>query len=135
MSKALCIIPARGGSKRIPKKNIKEFHGKPIIAYSIETALKSSLFKEVMVSTDSTEVKKICQMYGAEVPFLRSETNSNDFATTVDVVNEVVEVYRKMGQTFDEICVLYPCAPFVSVTDLTNAKRLLEKNPRVAPRQ
>ena len=89
MSKVLCIIPARGGSKRIPKKNIREFHGKPIIGYSIETALKSGLFKEVMVSTDCEEIKKISQMYGAEVPFLRSETNSNDFATTVDVVNEV----------------------------------------------
>ena len=133
MSKALCIIPARGGSKRIPKKNIKEFHGKPIIAYSINTALKSGLFKEVIVSTDCEEIKMISQKYGAEVPFLRSETNSNDFATTVDVVNEVVEAYRKMGQAFDEICVLYPCAPFVSATDLTNAKRLLEKNDCVIP--
>lgn len=133
MSKALCIIPARGGSKRIPRKNIKEFHGRPIITYSIETALKSGLFKEVMVSTDCEEIKMISQKYGAEVPFLRSETNSNDFATTIDVVNEVVEVYRKMGQTFDEICVLYPCAPFVSATDLTNAKRLLEKNDCVIP--
>ena len=133
MSNTLCIIPARGGSKRIPKKNIKEFHGKPIIAYSIETALKSGLFKEVMVSTDCTEVKKISQMNGAKVPFLRSEINSNDFATTVDVVNEVVEVYRKMGQTFDEICVLYPCAPFVSAADLMSAKRMLEKYDCVIP--
>jgi len=69
MSNTLCIIPARGGSKRIPKKNVKEFHGKPIIAYSIDTALKSGLFKEVMVSTDCEEIKKISQMYGAEVPF------------------------------------------------------------------
>ena len=133
MSKALCIIPARGGSKRIPKKNIREFHGKPIIGYSIETALESGLFKEVMVSTDCEEIKKISQMYGAEVPFLRSETNSNDFATTVDVVNEVVEVYHKMGQTFDEICVLYPCAPFVSTADLTNAKILLAEYDCVIP--
>jgi len=133
MSNTICIIPARGGSKRIPKKNIKEFHGKPIIAYSIETALKSGLFKKVMVSTDCKEIQKISQMYGAEVPFLRSETNSNDFATTVDVVNEVVESYRKEGQSYDEICVLYPCAPFVSTADLTNAKRLLEKYDCVIP--
>lgn len=133
MSNSLCIIPARGGSKRIPRKNIKDFHSKPIIAYSIETALKSSLFKKVMVSTDCKEIKKISQIFGAEVPFLRSEINSNDFATTVDVVNEVVEAYRKMGQTFDEICVLYPCAPFVSSADLTNAKRLLEKHDCVIP--
>ena len=133
MSRVLCIIPAREGSKRIPKKNIREFHGKPIIGYSIETALESGLFKEVMVSTDSEEIKNISKMYGAKVPFLRSETNSNDFATTVDVVNEVIESYRNMGQIFDEICVLYPCAPFVSAADLTNAKRLLEKHDCVIP--
>ena len=133
MSKALCIIPARGGSKRIPRKNIKEFLGKPIIEYSIDTALKSGLFKEVMVSTDCKEIKKISQVSGAEVPFLRSETNSNDFATTVDVVNEVVEAYRKTGQTFDEICVLYPCAPFVSTVDLIIAKQLLKKYDCVIP--
>ena len=133
MSNALCIIPARGGSKRIPKKNIKEFHGKPIIAYSIETALKSSLFKTVMVSTDCPEVMNISRMYGAEVPFRRSEMNSNDFATTVDVVNEVIEAYREESQSFDEICVLYPCAPFVSAADLTYAKHLLEKFDCVIP--
>jgi pseudaminic acid cytidylyltransferase len=133
MSNTLCIIPARGGSKRIPKKNVKEFHGKPIIAYSIETALESGLFKEVMVSTDCEEIKKISQMYGAEVPFLRSETNSNDFATTVDVVNEVLATYRKEGQSYDEICVLYPCAPFVSAADLINAKHLLDQYDCVIP--
>jgi N-acylneuraminate cytidylyltransferase len=133
MSDALCIIPARGGSKRIPRKNIRPFQGKPIIAYSIDVALKSGLFNEVMVSTDCEEIKQTSQFYGAEVPFIRSEKNSNDFATTVDVVNEVVEAYRKMGQIFDEICVLYPCAPFVSVADLTNAKRLLEKHDCVIP--
>ena len=133
MLDALCIIPARGGSKRIPKKNIKPFHGKPIIAYSINVALKSGLFKEVMVSTDCEEIRRTSQMYGAEVPFLRSKNNSNDFATTVDVVNEVVEAYRKMDRTFDEICVLYPCAPFVNAADLTKAKRMLEKYDCVIP--
>ena len=128
MSKTLCIIPARGGSKRIPKKNIREFHGKPIIGYSIETALKSGLFKEVMVSTDCEEIKRISQMYGAQVPFLRSETNSNDFATTVDVVNEVIEAYRNIEMLFDKICVLYPCAPLASEVDLIKANQMLTEN-------
>lgn len=134
MSKAICIIPARGGSKRIPKKNIKEFHGKPIIAYSIKTALESGLFEEVMVSTDCEEIKKISRKYGAEVPFLRSETNSNDFATTVDVVNEVIEAYREKDMTFDKICVLYPCAPLASKVELMKANQMLtEKCDCVIP--
>ena len=103
ITNTLCIIPARGGSKRIPKKNIKEFHGKSIIAYSISTALESDLFQEVMVSTDCKEIKRISQQYGAAVPFLRSESNSNDFATTVDVVNEVIEAYQKTGRKYDKI--------------------------------
>ena len=85
----LCIIPARGGSKRIPRKNIKHFLGKPIIAYSIEAALSSGLFSEVMVSTDDNEIAEIALKFGATVPFLRSELNANDFATTVDVLKEV----------------------------------------------
>lgn len=82
----LAIIPARGGSKRIPRKNIKLFLGKPIISYSIESALKSNLFDEIMVSTDDDEIKEIALKYGAKVPFMRSAKNSDDFATTVDVV-------------------------------------------------
>ena len=133
MYKSLCIIPARGGSKRIPKKNIKEFHGKPIIAYSIKTALESGLFQEVMVSTDCEEIKRISKQYGAEVPFLRSESNSDDFATTVDVVNEVLESYQKMGRTFEKLCILYPCAPFVNKEDLHRADQMLGKNDCVIP--
>ena len=82
----LCIIPARGGSKRIPKKNIKEFLGRPIIAYSIRTAIDSKLFDEVMVSTDDIEIAEIAKKYGAKVPFIRSLKNSSDFATTFDVI-------------------------------------------------
>jgi len=133
MSNTLCIIPARGGSKRIPKKNIKEFHGKPIISYSIKAALESSLFEEIMVSTDSEEVKLISQQYGASVPFLRSKSNSDDFATTVDVANEVIEAYQKMDRTFEKICILYPCAPFVSKEDLIRAYQMLEKHDCVIP--
>ena len=96
MSK-VAVITARGGSKRIPKKNIKEFFGKPIIAYSIEAALSSDVFDEVMVSTDSSEIADIACQYGAVVPFLRSEATSNDFATTADVLIEVIE---KNGREF-----------------------------------
>lgn len=133
MSNTICIIPARGGSKRIPKKNIKEFHGRPIISYSIDTALKSNLFEEVMVSTDCVDIKRISLHYGAKVPFLRSKSNSDDFSTTVDVVNEVLEGYLKMGRRFDKLCVLYPCAPFVNTEDLFRAYQMLEKYDCVIP--
>ena len=110
----LCIIPARGGSKRIPRKNIKDFLGKPIIAYSILSALGSGLFNEVMVSTDDDEIAKISNNYGAKVPFLRSSETSNDYATTYQVLEEVLLEYQKNGMTFDYICCIYPCAPFVN---------------------
>lgn len=110
----ICIIPARSGSKRIPKKAIKSFHGKPIMSYSIVAALDSNLFDEVMVSTDSEEFAKIGRDYGASTPFLRSEENSNDHATTLDAIEEVLEQYRNLGQVFDEVCCLYPAAPLVS---------------------
>ena len=89
--KSLAIIPARGGSKRIPKKNIKEFNGKPIIAYAIEAAIKSNCFNEVMVSTDDKEIAEIAKRFGAKVPFLRSKDNANDFAVLADVVQEVFD--------------------------------------------
>jgi N-acylneuraminate cytidylyltransferase len=127
MPNSICIIPARGGSKRIPKKNIKKFHGKPIIAYSIETALISGLFEEVMVSTDCEEIKNISESFGAQVPFLRSDANSDDLATTIDVVNEVLKVYKLEGRNFDRLCVLYPCAPFVNKEDLFMAHQILDK--------
>src|SRR5680860_1474286 len=94
----LAIIPARGGSKRIPRKNIKDFLGKPIIAYSIEAALKSGIFDEVMVSTDSQEIADIAIQYGAKVPFLRSAKNSDDFAHVADVIEEVLEEYKKKNK-------------------------------------
>lgn len=114
MDKALAIITARGGSKRIPKKNIKDFCGKPIIAYSIEAALDSGIFDEVMVSTDDSEIAEIAIKYGAKVPFFRSEVNSDDFSTTADVIKEVVLEYKKRGIEFDYYCCLYPTAPFVT---------------------
>lgn len=121
----LCVIPARGGSKRIPRKNIRDFLGKPIIAYSIEAALNSGLFDEVMVSTDDTKIAEVARKYGANVPFMRSSKNSNDNATTVDVMMEVVENYREKDITFDNLCCIYPCAPLVSVDLLKNAFELM----------
>jgi len=125
--KNLAIIPARGGSKRIPGKNIKDFLGKPIIAYSIETALESELFDEVMVSTDNKEIAKIAQDYGAKVPFMRSDENADDYATTVDVLLEVLAEYGKRNYDFDQVCCLYPTAPFVTKDDLKEGFDLLEK--------
>lgn len=112
--KNIAIIPARGGSKRIPKKNIKDFLGKPIIAYSIEAALNSGVFDEVMVSTDDVEIAGIAKQYGAKVPFFRSLEMSSDMAMTAPVLIEVIHEYKKLGKEFEYLCCLYPCAPFVS---------------------
>ena len=106
--KNIAIIPARGGSKRIPRKNIKDFLGKPIIAYSIQAALESGLFEEVMVSTDDEEIVEVARQYGANVPFLRSEAASNDFATTADVLIEVLNNYKSLEHSFDYTCCIYP---------------------------
>jgi len=117
----VAIITARGGSKRIPKKNIRPFFGKPIIAYSIEAAKKSGIFDTVMVSTDSEEIAGIAREYGAEIPFLRSEKTSDDHASTADVLREVLEMYRERGKDFDTFCCLYPTAPFVTGERLKDA--------------
>ncbi len=127
--KSLCIIPARGGSKRIPRKNIKPFMGKPIMAYSIEAALKSGLFDEVMVSTDDEEFADVARQYGASVPFMRSAATSNDYATTEDVLIEVLDEYKKQGKEFDNICCLYSTAPFVTAERLKEAyQKMIDEN-------
>lgn len=126
--KNLCIIPARGGSKRIPRKNIKPFLGKPIMAYSIEAALGSGVFDEVMVSTDDEEFAFIAKQIGASVPFMRSDATANDYATTVDVLLEVVDMYRKQGEVFDNVCCLYSTAPFVTPERLKEAYNKLSEN-------
>lgn len=123
--KSLAVITARGGSKRIPKKNIKEFCGKPIISYSINAALKSECFDEVMVSTDDEEIMRVALECGAKVPFLRSKSNSDDFATTVDVLSEVLKEYLKSGLSFTYMCCIYPTAPFVTAEKLKAAMKLL----------
>lgn len=127
-AKNICIIPARGGSKRIPGKNIKNFLGKPIIAYSIEAALNSEIFDVVMVSTDDEEIANIAEKYGAEVPFLRSAENADDFATTLNVLAEVIGEYRRQKQEFINLCCIYPCAPFVTSTKLKEAFELMTSN-------
>ena len=111
---SVAIITARGGSKRIPRKNIKDFCGKPILAYSIEAALGSGLFDEVMISTDDEEIAAVGKKYGARIPFMRSAATSDDYATTADVLDEVLTEYRKRGQMFDWMCCIYPTAPFVT---------------------
>ncbi len=114
----IAIIPARGGSKRIPRKNIKEFHGKPIIAYSIDAALESGCFDKVIVSTDDAEIAEVAKQYGAEVPFIRPEDVSDDYATTMDVISHAIEWYQERGIALDFVCCLYATAPFVLKEDL-----------------
>lgn len=125
--KRLAMITARGGSKRIPRKNIKEFCGKPILAYSVSAALECGLFDEVMVSTDDEEIARVAREWGAQVPFLRSRENADDFSTTRDVVLEVLEAYRLLGKEFDAVCVIYPTAPFITAAVLKEAMNMLEE--------
>lgn len=125
--KRLALITARGGSKRIPKKNIREFCGRPIIGYSIQAAKDAEIFDTVMVSTDSEEIAEIAKKEGAEVPFLRSEATSGDFAVTADVIAEVLAMYKERGIVFDEVCCIYPTAPFVTGSKLKDAVMLLEE--------
>lgn len=124
---AIAIITARGGSKRIPNKNKKDFLGKPIMCYSIEAALSSGLFEEVMVSTDDEEIAQIARDTGANVPFMRSADTANDFATTDDVLMEVLAEYEKRGRTFEYMACIYPTAPFVTADKLQEAFRILKE--------
>ena len=122
----LAIIPARGGSKRIVKKNIKLFLGKPIIAYAIEKAIKSNLFAKVMVSTDDPEIAACAIKYGAEVPFMRGEKSSNDYAILLDVIKEVVLEYnKKVSCKFDHICCILPTAVLMKQSSLKEAYQVL----------
>lgn len=121
----ICIIPARGGSKRIPRKNIKDFLGKPIIAYSIGAALDSGLFDETMVSTDDAEIAEVALRYGAKVPCMRSEANSDDFATTADVLKEVIQHYAAVGNHYNSACCIYATAPLIQTNRLKEGYQLL----------
>ena len=126
--KNLCIIPARGGSKRIPRKNIKEFLGKPIIAYSIEAAIETGLFDEVMVSSDDMEIAEVAKQYGAKVPFMRSAETASDFASTADVLKEVIANYKELGKEFDNFCCFYATAPLVQSKDVASAFERLQQS-------
>ena len=130
---SIAIITARGNSKRIPRKNIKEFCGKPIINYSIEAALHSGLFIEVMVSTDDEEIAEIAKRAGAQVPFMRSSATASDYASTDDVILEVLNRYRELGREFETFCCIYPTAPFVTAQKLKKAAKLLERADAVMP--
>ena len=132
MLNKIAVITARGGSKRIPKKNIKNFCGEPIIAYAIRAAQKSEIFDEVMVSTDNEEIAEIARRYGAQVPFMRSTQNADDYATTEDVIMEVVGAYRNIGKKYDYVCCLYPTSPFITDDVLKRAMRIMEqKQPAI----
>jgi len=121
MKNIIAIITARGGSKRIPKKNIKEFFGKPMLSYAINACKDSDVFSEIMVSTDSDEIAEVAKKNGAHIPFMRSQKTADDFATTFDVLEEVINNYKKEGQDFDHVCCIYPCVPFLSGQTLQNA--------------
>ena len=125
--KNLALIPARGGSKRIPKKNIKLFCGEPIISYSIKAAIQSGLFDEVMVSTDDAKIAETAQKYGAEVPFFRSTASSGDYATLAEVIDEVLLNYQGLSKSFDEICCVLPTAPFVTAKKLKAGLELMQR--------
>src|SRR5687767_8105456 len=122
----IAIVPARGGSKRIPRKNIRDFLGKPIIAYSIETAIQSGVFDEVMVSTDDEEIARISTNYGASVPFFRSSKTAEDFTTTAAVLEEVLNGYKEKGRMFEYACCIYPTAPLIQIEKLKSAMDLME---------
>lgn len=124
-SKPVCIIPARGGSKRIPRKNIIPFNGKPLIAWSIETAIKSAVFSKVIISTDDAEIANVAKDYGAEIPFMREAELANDFATTAEVIEDTLS---KLEHT-EHTCCLYPTAPLIRVDDFQKAyAKLIDTN-------
>ncbi len=124
----LCVIPARGGSKRIPRKNIKPFCGKPMLAYSIEAARQSGCFDLIIVSTDDDEIAELAKMLGAEVPFIRPKALSDDFAGTVPVIAHAVDFFEQKGIVFRHVCCLYATAPFVQPEKIREGMQLVEQN-------
>lgn len=123
---SICVIPARGGSKRIPRKNVKHFCGKPMIAYAIEIARASELFSHIIVSTDDPEIANIARNLGAEVPFIRPPQLADDHTVTTPVIAHAISVSEQMGRVFENICCMYPTAPFVQIEDLKEAFKLRE---------
>jgi pseudaminic acid cytidylyltransferase len=124
----LCVIPARGGSKRVPKKNINPFNGKPIIAYSIEAALKSNCFHEVIVSTDNSEIANVAKSYGAIVPFIRPDELADDYTDTLSVIKHSIEWFEQRNTKYQYICCLYATAPFISANNINKAYQQLKES-------
>ena len=131
MAKSIAIIPARGGSKRIPKKNIKDFFGKPLIAYSIQTALASKLFDKVIVTTDDEKIAAIAKEYGAEVPFIRPKELSDDFSGTQEVIDHAVEWLEDHGEHYDFVCTIYATAPLLKTQYLVEGYNTLKASSAI----
>ena len=124
----LCVIPARSGSKRIPRKNIRDFCGKPMIVWSIEAAIKSECFDRIIVSTDDEEIAAVAKRYGAEVPFVRPAQLADDYTSTTAVIAHAIDWQNSHGKVADKVCCLYATAPFVQASDLKNGFDLLESS-------
>ena len=122
----ICVIPARAGSRRIPRKNIKEFNGKPIIAYSIEAALKSNCFSQVIVSTDDDEISEVAKKFGAHVPFVRPDELSNDYVGTIPVIKHTIEWMEDNNNYIENVCCLYATAPFIQSKIISKAYKQLK---------
>ncbi|WP_455756656.1 pseudaminic acid cytidylyltransferase [Sulfurimonas sp.] len=131
MDKCIAVIPARGGSKRIPRKNIKDFFGKPLITYSIELALKSKLFDKVIVSTDDEEIANIAKNSGAEVPFLRPKELSDDFTVTNDVINHTLKHLNDKDEQYDYVCTIYATAPLLQLEYLKKGYNKLKDSDAI----
>jgi pseudaminic acid cytidylyltransferase len=127
----IAIIPARGGSKRIPRKNIKKFLGKPILTYSIEAARESGLFEKIIVTTDDEEIAEIAIDCGADVPFLRPESLSNDFSTTVEAVEHAIKWLKTSGEQYEFVCTIYATAPFIRSEYLVEGYKILKESSAV----
>ncbi|MDT8904334.1 N-acylneuraminate cytidylyltransferase [Pseudomonas sp. NFACC09-4] len=123
----LAVIPARGGSKRIPRKNVKLFYGKPMIVWSIEAALRSGCFEQVVVSTDDAEIAEVARRHGASVPFMRPAELSDDYTGTLPVIRHVIEQLSAQEQTIEQVCCLYATAPFVRAEDIQRGLKILEE--------
>lgn len=126
----LAIIPARGGSKRIPGKNIKFFLGKPIISYSIKTVLKSNIFDKVIVSTDSKEIASVAREHGAETPFIRPAELADDFCGTTEVIAHAIKWYQKKGYQIDLVCCVYATSPFISPETIIKGMKILKETDK-----
>jgi pseudaminic acid cytidylyltransferase len=131
MAKTVAIIPARGGSKRIPRKNIKDFHGRPLIAYSIQTALESKLFDRVIVTTDDAEIAAVAEKYGAEVPFIRPKELADDFSGTQDVIDHALKWLQEHGEHYDFACTIYATAPLLQSKYLIEGYNALKNSTAV----